>query len=212
MIPHISDEKYHLQNYPPQIVADQQHNHHYSLNQYKPIDHHQASLNSNHHSEKHNDGEPNNNSSKNTSSASSYDDAIDTIDYDDSIQNHDIKETSPKRSSNSAAITLEGENLKYKCNDFHKSFPNRHPYEDPHHQQSSYNGSAVSGNSNDDYRITTIDDRKLNEDGNSNDMRMNYASSDDMNQNAASSDHGDKMGSGSEDEGNYWQSWSIDDT
>lgn len=46
--------------------------------------------------------------------------------------------------------------------------------------------------------MTNIDERKMNEDGNSS---MNYASSDEMNQNAASSDHGEKIGSGSEDEG-----------
>lgn len=147
-------------------------------------------MNSN-HSEKHKDDEPNNNSSKNTSSASSYDD---TIDYDDSIQNHDVKETSPKKTS---TAIIDGENLKYKCSDYLKSFPNRNPYED--HQQTSYNGNL--GNANDDYRITSIDDRKVNDDGNSNDMRMNYASSDDMNQNTASSDHGEKLNSGSDDDG-----------
>lgn len=76
------------------------------------------------------------------------------------------------------------------------------------YEQAQYNGvaggSGVS-NANDDYRMTTIDgnERKLShhDDANSSDMRMNYASSDDMNQNAASSDHGDKLNSGSEDEG-----------
>lgn len=181
-----------------------QHTHHYPLSQYKPSDHHnhQPTVNSN-HNEKHNkDDEPNNNSSKNTSSASSYDD---TIDYDDSIQNHDIKETSQILKKNTAIV--DGENLKYKCNDYLKSFPSRNPYEDQQqqqqqqHQQAAYNGTLVSGNSNEDYRLTSMDDRKVNEDGNSNDMRMNYASSDDMNQNTASSDHGEKLNSGSEDEG-----------
>lgn len=91
-----------------------------------------------------------------------------------------------------------GESLKYKCNDYIKNFPNRAPYEE--HHQTTYNGNNV----NDDYRLTSIDERKMqqqHEDGNSNDMRMNYASSDDMNQNAASSDHGEKLNSGSEDEG-----------
>lgn len=83
------------------------------------------------------------------------------------------------------------------------------------YEQGAYNGaSASSGNVNDDYRMTTIDnssngnggnsERKLShhDDANSNDIhRMNYASSDDMNQNTMSSDHGDKMNSGSEDEG-----------
>ncbi|KAL7046267.1 hypothetical protein ACKWTF_002530 [Chironomus riparius] len=186
------DEKYHL-NYPQQIIADQ-HAHHYSLNQYKTIDHHNQQTANSNHSENNKDDEPNNNSSKNTSSSSSYDD---TIDYDDSIQNHDIKETSQVLKKNTAV--LDGENLKYKCNDFMKNFPTRNPYDDQQHQ-TPYNGNIVSGNSNDDYRIASIDDRKVNEDGNSNEMRMNYASSDDMNLNTVSSDQGEKLNSGSEDE------------
>lgn len=72
-----------------------------------------------------------------------------------------------------------------------------------HHQQ-PYNGASAAGGS-EDYRVTTIEsgERKNShhDESNSNDMRMNYASSDDMNQNAASSDHGEKLNSGSEDEG-----------
>lgn len=53
--------------------------------------------------------------------------------------------------------------------------------------------------------MTTIEsgERKTShhDDANSNDMRMNYASSDEMNQNTVSSDHGEKLNSGSEDEG-----------
>lgn len=80
-------------------------------------------------------------------------------------------------------------------------------YSYEHHQQ-SYNGASASVG-NDDYRMTSIDggERKTShhDDANSNDMRMNYASSDDMNQNTVSSDHGEKLNSGSEDEGEEWQ-------
>lgn len=72
-----------------------------------------------------------------------------------------------------------------------KNFASRNHFDD---HQASYNGNT---NANDDYRMTNIDERKINDDGNSS---MNYASSDEM-QNAASSDHGEKLGSGSEDEG-----------
>lgn len=71
----------------------------------------------------------------------------------------------------------------------------------------SYNGGANASGStsgtNEDYRMTTNDggggssERKLSH----HDDAMNYASSDDMNQNTMSSDHGDKLNSGSEDEG-----------
>jgi hypothetical protein len=203
-LPPFADDKFHLQNYPPQLIADQsghlqqQHGHHYP--QYKsPIDPH------NHHHHHHtsssgskNDEPNNNSSSKNNSSASSYED---TVDYDDSIQNqnHDVKET-PMLKQAKSATTSEGDSMKYKCNDYIKSFANRTPYDE--HHQAAYNGSHASNNVNDDYRLTSIDERKMqHEDGNSNDMRMNYASSDDMNQNAASSDHGEKLNSGSEDEG-----------
>jgi hypothetical protein len=170
-------------------MADQ-HGHHYQ--QYKAMEHH------NHHHQ-HSSGskseEANNNNNgtiKNTSSSSSYED---TIDYDDSIQNHDLKESKKGASSTS---------------DYIKSFPPRTTYDE--HHQASYNGSLnVSNNVNDDYRLTSIDERKMqqHDEGNSNDMRMNYASSDDMNQNAASSDHGEKMNSGSEDEGEMSRDGSI---
>lgn len=165
------DDKYQLQNYPP-ISSDQPpHGHQFALNQYKSPEH---QSNSNHHVD-----EPNNNS-KNHSSASSYDE---TIDYDDSIiQNHELKDSQVKKGS------ADADNLKYM-----KTFTNRNHYED---HQTAYNGNASA---NDDYRMTNIDERKLNEDGSSN--NMNYASSDEMNQNAVSSDHGEKIGSGSEDEG-----------
>ncbi|KAG5677862.1 hypothetical protein PVAND_007582 [Polypedilum vanderplanki] len=187
----IGDDKYHLQNYPSQLIAEQQqqqqqqqHGHHYP--QYKAaLDHH--------HNHNKND-EPNNNSSKNTSSSSSYED---TIDYDDSIQNHDLKENPQTLKQAKSAATCESENLKYKCNDYIKNFPNRAQYDE--HHQASYNGNIVNNNANDDYRLTSIDERKMQQDD-SNDMRMNYASSDDMNQNTASSDHGEKLNSGSEDE------------
>lgn len=166
----VPDDKYHLQNYPP-IAADQpSHAHHFTLN------HHQHQTNSGQH-EKLIVDEPNNNS-KNNSSASSYDE---TIDYDDSIQNHDLKDSPMLKKGAPDA------DMKYM-----KNFSSRSHYED---HQASYNGGA---NANDDYRMTNIDERKMNEDGNSS---MNYASSDEMNQNAASSDHGEKLGSGSEDEG-----------
>lgn len=113
-----------------------------------------------------------NNNSKNTSSSSSYDD---TIDYDDSIQNHDLKETHMLK------ITSNSENIH-----FMKKFASRNNFEE---HQPGYNGTLHSN----------MDDRKIIEDGNSS---MNYASSDELNQNAASSDHGEKLGSGSEDEGN----------
>lgn len=165
-----TDDKYSPQGYPP-INSDQpQHGHPFALNQYKSIDHQSSS----------NVDEPNNNS-KHNSSVSSYDE---TVDYDDSIQNHDLKDSQMiKKSSNDA------ESIKYM-----KSFNNRSHYDE--HQTSSYNGSNT--NVSEDYRMTNIDERKINEDGNSS---MNYASSDEMNQNAASSDHGEKLGSGSEDEG-----------
>lgn len=78
------------------------------------------------------------------------------------------------------------------------------PYDQSNHNNGGANAST-SG-TNDDYRMTPNDGSggsKLShhEDANSNDMRMNYASSDDMNQNTMSSDHGEKMNSGSEDEG-----------
>lgn len=167
----LSDDKYHLQNYPP-IIADQSpHAHHFALN------HHQLQTNTGQH-EKLSVDEPNNNS-KNNSSASSYDE---TIDYDDSIQNHDLKDSQvPKKGAATEA------DMKYM-----KNFTARNHYDD---HQAGYNGGS---NANDDYRMTNIDERKMNEDGNSS---MNYASSDEMNQNAATSDHGEKLGSGSEDEG-----------
>lgn len=162
-----ADDKYHLQNYPP-INSDQsQHGHHFALNQYKAVDHQSGQP----------VDEPNNNS-KNNSSASSYDEAID---YDDSIQNLDLKDSQMAKK----APTDVGDGLKYI-----KNFANRY---DEH--QATYNGNA---NASDDYRMTNIDERKMNDDGNSS---MNYASSDEMNQNAATSDHGEKLGSGSEDEG-----------
>jgi hypothetical protein len=170
----LADDKYHLQNYPP-IISDQPQNaHQFSLNQYKAID--QQSNSSQH--DKHQVDEPNNNS-KNNSSSSSYED---TIDYDDSIQNHDLKDSQMLKKT-----PADAENLKYM-----KNFSNRNHYED---HQTGYNGAA---HTNDDYRMTNIDERKMNEDGNSS---MNYASSDEMNQNAVTSDHGEKLGSGSEDEG-----------
>lgn len=171
---HSADDKYNLQNYSPLIGDQSQSAHHYAISQYKALDH--KSNSSNQH-EKLNTDEPNNNS-KNNSSSSSYED---TIDYDDSIQNHDLKEAQM-----------------LKRNDYMKNFPNRVHYEE--HQQN--NPTPYNGNANaDDYRMTNIDDRKMGDDGNSNDMRMNYASSEEMNQNTVSSDHGEKLGSGSEDEG-----------
>lgn len=158
------DDKYHLQNYPPVTPDPSQHGHHFALNQQQ--------LN--------NVDEPNNNS-KHNSSASSYDE---TVDYDDSIQNHDLKDSQVLKKSSAG----DGEGLKYM-----KPFANRNPYDD---HQTTYNGGNASGN--DDYRMTNIDDRKMNDDGNSS---MNYASSDEMNPNTVSSDHGEKIGSGSEDEG-----------
>lgn len=160
-----TDDKYHLQNYPP-INSDQS-QHHFALNQYKAVDHQSGQP----------VDEPNNNS-KNNSSASSYDEAID---YDDSIQNLDLKDSQMAKK----APTDAGDGLKYI-----KNFANRY---DEH--QATYNGNA---NASDEYRMTNIDERKMNDDGNSS---MNYASSDEMNQNAATSDHGEKLGSGSEDEG-----------
>lgn len=142
----------------------------YALNPYRTVDH---QPNNNHHVD-----EPNNNS-KNNSSASSYDE---TIDYDDSIQNHDMKETQMHKKGSSDADSLK----------YMKTFVNRNHYDD---HQSSYNGNASA---NDDYRMTNIDERKMNDDGNSG---LNYASSDEMNQTTVSSDHGEKIGSGSEDEG-----------
>lgn len=85
-------------------------------------------------------------------------------------------------------MSSDAENLKYE-----KNFSNRNHFED---HQSEFNGSMQV---NDDYRILNINDRKINEDVNSG--GMNYASSEEMIQNAASSDHGEKLGSGSEDEG-----------
>lgn len=158
----MTDEKYHLQNYPPMITEQNQH--HFA---YKSLD---SQTN-----EKIRTDEPNNNS-KHNSSASSYED---TIDYDDSIQNHDMKDSQMLKKAQN-----DSDGLKYI-----KNYSNRNHYED---HQTVYNGNS------DDYRMTNIDDRKMNEDGNSS---MNYASSDEMNQNAASSDQGEKLGSGSEDEG-----------
>lgn len=168
----ISDDKYHLQNYPPINSDPHQHGHHYALNPYKSTDH---QANNNHHVD-----EPNNNS-KNNSSASSYDE---TIDYEDSIQNQELKESQSEMHKKDSA---DADSLKYM-----KTFANRNHYED---HQTAYNGNASA---NDDYRMTNIDERKMNDDRNSG---MNYASSDEMNHNAASSDHGEKIGSGSEDEG-----------
>ncbi len=160
-----TDEKYHLQNY-PSIIADQQQQtpHHYSQLQHS---HPASNKNSSEH-------EPNNNNNgKNNSSSSSYED---TIDYDDSIQNHDIKESSSKKENHA-----------------------KYPYE--HHPQ-AYNGASSI---NDEYRIASIESNERKnlhcDDTNSNDIRMSYASSDEMNQNAVSSDHGEKLNSGSEDEG-----------
>jgi hypothetical protein len=123
--------------------------------------------------------EPNNNvnGNKNNSSTSSCDD---TIDFDETIQNHELKD--PIKNNSNA-----NEGIKYV-----KSYPPRGHYEDP---QNTY-----GGNSSDDFRMTTnLDDKKMNnDDGNSS---MNYASSDEMNTNNISSDQGDKLGSGSEDEG-----------
>jgi len=130
--------------------------------------------------------EPNNNSKNNSSS--SYDDVVD---YEDSIQNQDIKDA--QMPSKRSSATTDAESLKYM-----KNFPNRVHYDEHQPNQMPYNGNA-----NDDYRMTTIDERKINvDDGNSSDMRMNYASSDEieMNPNVAD-DHGEKMGSGSDDEG-----------
>lgn len=165
-----TDDKYHPQNYPPLNADQSQHGHPFALNQYKSIDH-QSSSN-------HNVDEPNNNS-KHNSSVSSYDE---TIDYDDSIQNHDLKDSQIIKKS-----SADAESIKYM-----KTFASRSQYE----EQASYNGNNT--NANDDYRMTNIDERKINDDGNSS---MNYASSDEMNQNAVSSDHGEKLGSGSDDEG-----------
>lgn len=174
-----ADEKYHLQNY-PSIIADQQQpqppHHHYSRIDELHHHHHHMNKNSSEH-------EPNNNNNnnKNNSSSSSYED---TIDYDDSIQNHDVKDAP-------SSMNKKENHVKF-------------PYDQPTYSNGA-NASSASG-MNDDYRMTTIDgssgssERKF-EDANSNDMRMNYASSDDMNQNNVSSDHGDKMNSGSEDEG-----------
>lgn len=169
-LPFPTDDKYHLQNYPPIISEHSQHGHHFALNQYKSAE---QQSNSNQPID-----EPNNNS-KNNSSASSYDD---TIDYDDSIQNQDLKDSQMLKKA-----PADADNLKYM-----KNFASRNHFED---HQTTYNGVAAVS---DDYRMTNIDERKMNEDGNSS---MNYASSDEMNQNAATSDHGEKLGSGSEDEG-----------
>lgn len=172
---HSTDNKYHPQNYPPPVNCDQpQHGHQFALNQYKSIDHQSSS---NHH----NVDEPNNNS-KHNSSVSSYEE---TIDYDDSIQNHDMKDAQMIKKS-----SVDTESIKYM-----KSFNNRNHYED--HQSNTFN-NGNNTNASEDYRMTNIEERKVNEDGSSN---MNYASSDEMNQNAVSSDHGEKLGSGSEDEG-----------
>jgi hypothetical protein len=140
------------------------------------------------------ENEPNNNT-KNNSSSSSYDDVID---YDDSIQNHDLN---VKESGHIKRTDSDSDAMKYKCNEYMKSFDNvRSRYEDLQQQQPSFNGGSVIA---DEYRGNTIDERKMGEDGNSNDMRMNYASSDELNQTTASSDHGgEKAGSGSDDEGN----------
>lgn len=47
----------------------------------------------------------------------------------------------------------------------------------------------------------------MNDDGN---LNMNYASSDEMNQNAVSSDNGEKLGSGSEDEGSLNKRFTLE--
>lgn len=145
--------------------------------------------------EKANLDEPNNNTKNNSSSSSSYED---TIDYDDSIQNHDVNPkdmTGMKRN--------ETEALKYKCSEYMKNFDNLRTARSHYGEiqpETPYNGGTM----NDDFRMGSMEDRtKITEDGNSNDMRINYASSDDLNQTTASSDHGgDKVGSGSEDDGN----------
>lgn len=151
----------------------QQQAHAYGLSGYKTsMEQHQKHI---HHLE-----EPNNNinGNKNNSSTSSCDD---TIDFDESIQNHDVKD-SIKHSSDADSMK------------FGKTFSNRSGHYSNDDQQNIYGGA----NSSDDYRMANIDDKKLNDDGNSS---MNYASSDEMNPNNVSSDHGDKLGSGSEDEG-----------
>lgn len=134
------------------------------MNQYKSLNHNQ--------NEKNQVDEQNNNSKNNSSASSSYDDAID---YDDSIQNHDLKDTQYLKIGSS-----EQENVK-----FMKTFSNQNNFDD---HQLGYNGSVHSN----------IEDRKTNEDGN---CSINYASSDDLNQNIVTSDQGEKLGSGSEDEG-----------
>lgn len=79
-------------------------------------------------------------------------------------------------------------------------------YDDGEHQRimnsSSAGGGGGAGDMS-DYRTASDDPNgKLNDDNNSGDMRMNnYASSDELNQ--TTSEHGEKMGSGSEDEGNF---------
>lgn len=77
-------------------------------------------------------------------------------------------------------------------------------YDDGEHQR-IMNSSSAGGGAGDmsDYRTASDDPNgKLNDDNNSGDMRMNnYASSDELNQ--TTSEHGEKMGSGSEDEGNF---------
>lgn len=166
-----TDEKYHIQNY-QQIDHQQQsqmQGHSYGMSGYKSsMEQHQKHL--------HLMEEPNNNinGNKNNSSTSSCDD---TIDFDESIQNQDVKDS-----------IKDTDGMK-----FVKSFPPRGGHYSNEDQQNLY------GNTSDDYRMTSnIDDKKLNEDGNSS---MNYASSDEMNPNNVSSDQGEKLGSGSEDEG-----------
>lgn len=153
---------------------DHQQGHSYGVNNYKP------SMEQQQHSKHiHMMEEPNNNvnGNKNNSSTSSCDD---TIDYDETIPSQD----SNKHNS-------DNDGIKY-AKSYHQT---RAHYEDP---QNPYGGNA-----SDDYRLTTnLDDKKMmnNDDGNSS---MNYASSDEMNTNNISSDQGDKLGSGSEDEGNF---------
>lgn len=174
-----TDEKYHIQNYQAlehhhqQQQQSQMQGHSYNMSNFKTSAEHQKQHI--HHLE-----EPNNNinGNKNNSSASSCDD---TIDFDESIQHGDVKD-SIKHSSTADMMK------------FGKTFPSRTAghYDD---QQNMYGSGA---NSSDDYRMANMDDKKLNDDGSSS---MNYASSDEMNPNNVSSEQGDKMGSGSEDEG-----------
>lgn len=206
------NEKYNLQNYSTHLknydlsgaglVENHQH-HHMQLQQHdmeylkniKSLDHQGVSPYADQADKNNLENEPNNNT-KNNSSSSSYDDVID---YDDSIQINDVNVK-----EDGLAKGTDSETMKYKCNEYMKSFDNvRSRYDDMQQQQQqpSFNGGSVIS---DEYRGNSmVDERKMGEDGNSNDMRMNYASSDELNQTTASSDHGgDKAGSGSDDEGN----------